>query len=94
MNKYAFVALLMAVVLATTTSGLCEPSAQEIDVFCAAGLTGAFNELGQIYENESNVIVVFNFDGAQVLRAQIENGAEFRSMLMSLSQEAISIQMH
>ncbi len=75
MNKYAFVALLMAVILATTASGLCEPSAQEIDVFCAAGLTGAFNDLGQIYENESNVSVVFNFDGAQVLRAQIENGA-------------------
>lgn len=75
MNKLTFIALIMAAFLAITTYGLCEPSAQEIDVFCAAGLTGAFTELGQIYENESNVSVVFNFDGAQVLRAQIENGA-------------------
>ncbi len=75
MNRYLFAALLMAVVLTTTNAGLCEPSTKEISVFCAAGLTGAFSELGQIYENGSNVSVVFNFDGAQVLRAQIENGA-------------------
>jgi molybdate transport system substrate-binding protein len=80
-----FAALLVAVVLATTT-GLGEPSAKEIDVFCAAGLTGAFSELGQIYKNESNVSVTFNFDGAQVLRAQVENGA-YADVLVSGSNK-------
>ena len=28
-----------------------------------------------IYQNETNVSVVFNFDGAQILRTQLENGA-------------------
>lgn len=44
-------------------------------VFCGAGLTGAFNEIGEIYENTSNLSIEFNFDGVPALRAQIEQGA-------------------
>jgi molybdate transport system substrate-binding protein len=48
---------------------------KELTVFCGAGLTGAFNEIGQIYENTSDLSVNFNFDGVPALRAQIEQGA-------------------
>ncbi|VVB69965.1 Bacterial extracellular solute-binding protein [uncultured archaeon] len=78
-------ALLAAMVFATTT-GLCDPTSKEINVFCAAGLTGAFSEIGQIYKNETNVNVILNFDGAQVLRTQIENGA-YADVLVSGSNK-------
>jgi len=29
---------------------------------------------GGIYQNETNVSVVFNFDGVQIMRTQLENG--------------------
>ena len=48
---------------------------KELTVFTAASLTGAFGEIGQMYENETNIKVAFNFDGSQALRTQIENGA-------------------
>lgn len=48
---------------------------KELTVFCGAGLTGALNEIGQIYENTSDSGVDFNFDGVPALRAQIEQGA-------------------
>jgi len=48
---------------------------KEIIVFCGAGLTGAFNEIGQLYQNASGISVKFNFDGVPALRAQIEQGA-------------------
>jgi molybdate transport system substrate-binding protein len=73
-GRNAFPALFAALLLATSLSLAAEQS-QDMTVFCAAGLSGAFNELGQLYKNESNVSVAFNFDGAQVLRTQIENGA-------------------
>lgn len=38
-------------------------------------MTGAFGEIGQAYKNESNISVAFNFEGSQILRTQIENGA-------------------
>jgi molybdate transport system substrate-binding protein len=63
--------------LALTALMLCayaqEP--EDLTVFCGAGLTGAFNEIGQIYENTSDFGVNFNFDGVPALRAQIEQGA-------------------
>jgi len=48
---------------------------EELTVFTAASLTGAFGEIGQLYENETGMSVAFNFDGSQALRTQIENGA-------------------
>jgi molybdate transport system substrate-binding protein len=48
---------------------------RELTVFTAASLTGAFGEIGQMYKNETNISVAFNFDGSQALRTQMENGA-------------------
>ncbi|WP_286859235.1 molybdate ABC transporter substrate-binding protein [Methanosaeta sp. UBA356] len=50
-------------------------SPDELIVFTAASLTGAFGEIGEIYENETGIHVAFNFDGSQALRTQLENGA-------------------
>lgn len=64
--------------LLTLTALMLCAYAQEpegLTVFCGAGLTGAFNEIGQIYENTSGLSVNFNFDGVPALRAQIEQGA-------------------
>jgi molybdate transport system substrate-binding protein len=72
--KKAFTALLVVLFLGTSLS-LAADQPHDLTVFCAAGLSGAFSELGQLYKNESNVSIAFNFDGAQVLRTQIENGA-------------------
>ncbi|MGB7571063.1 MAG: molybdate ABC transporter substrate-binding protein [Methanothrix sp.] len=47
----------------------------ELTVFTAASLTGAFSEIGRIFENDTGMAVAFNFDGSQALRTQIENGA-------------------
>jgi molybdate transport system substrate-binding protein len=57
-----------------TSAGMAEQQ-KELTVFAAASLTGAFGEIGQMFENETNISVLFNFDGSQVLRTQIENGA-------------------
>lgn len=74
-NKIVY--LILCLVLAMTTVMLCASAEEpkELTVFCGAGLAGAFNEIGQMYKNESNVSVVFDFDGTQLLRTQIENGA-------------------
>lgn len=72
-KKHVFIALIAALVLASS-AGLAEEP-KELTVFTAASLTGAFGEIGQIYENETNMTVAFNFDGSQALRTQIENGA-------------------
>ena len=73
-EKRIFAIVLAALVLSTTT-GFCTEQPKELTVSCAASLTGAFGEIGQMYKNETNIGAVFNFDGSQVLRTQIENGA-------------------
>ena len=72
-KKYVFTALIAAIALASSAGLGQEP--EELTVFTAASLTGAFGEIGQIYENETGMSVSFNFDGSQTLRTQIENGA-------------------
>lgn len=72
-EKRILISVLAALVLITSAGFAAEP--KEITVFTAASLTGAFGEIGQIYKNETNISVVFNFDGSQALRTQIENGA-------------------
>jgi molybdate transport system substrate-binding protein len=72
-EKRIFAAMLAVLVLATSASFAEEP--KELTVFTAASLTGAFTEIGQIFEKETNISVAFNFDGSQALRTQIENGA-------------------
>lgn len=68
-------AYVLAIVFLITSAGFCAEQPKELTVFTAASLTGAFGEIGQIYKNETNTNVVFNFDGSQVLRTQIDNGA-------------------
>jgi molybdate transport system substrate-binding protein len=64
---------LATLVLATSVGIAQEP--KELTVFTATSLTGAFGEIGQMYENKTGISVAFNFDGSQALRTQIENGA-------------------
>ena len=73
MNKYALPAAIAVLIIACSAALASEP--KEITVFTAASLTGAFSEIGGIYENETGIHVAFNFDGSQALRTQIENGA-------------------
>ncbi len=73
MNKRVFVALFAALVL-SMSAGFAQ-SPDELTVFTAASLTGAFGEIGEMYENETGIPVAFNFDGSQALRTQLENGA-------------------
>ncbi len=72
-EKRIFAAMLAVLVLATSAGFAEEP--KELFVFTAASLTGAFTEIGQMFEKETNISVAFNFDGSQALRTQIENGA-------------------
>jgi len=72
-EKKIFISVLAALVLVASASFAQEP--KELVAFTAASLTGAFGEIGQVYKNETNISVVFNFDGSQALRTQIENGA-------------------
>jgi molybdate transport system substrate-binding protein len=67
------IALLVALIFVASVGSAEEP--KELTVFTAASLTGAFGEIGQMYEDETGVHVAFNFDGSQALRTQIENGA-------------------
>ncbi|MCK9587394.1 MAG: molybdate ABC transporter substrate-binding protein [Methanothrix soehngenii] len=73
MNKPVFVAIFAALVL-SMSAGFAQ-SPDELTVFTAASLTGAFGEIGEMYENETGIHVAFNFDGSQALRTQLENGA-------------------
>ena len=71
--KYVFVALMAALVLAASTA--CGEEIEELTVFAAASLTGAFSEIGELYEDQNDISVELNFDGSQALRTQLENGA-------------------
>ena len=69
---------------------------KELTVFCGAGLTGAFDEIGQLYENARGVSVEFNFDGVPALRAQIEQGA-YADVLVSANlkhKNALKVEGH
>lgn len=74
MNGKKAIITLLAFLAMSTSAGLSQET-DDLTVFCGAGLTGAFNEIGQIYENMTNSSVNFNFDGVPALRAQIEQGA-------------------
>ena len=73
MEKRIIGVMLAALLLAASAAYAQEP--KELTVFTAASLTGAFGEIGQMYKNETNITVAFNFDGSQALRTQMENGA-------------------
>lgn len=68
------------VLLALFLGGFVSSAAQSeetLRVFAAASLTEAFQEIGTSFESaHPDVTVEFNFAGSQVLRTQIEQGAE------------------
>ncbi|MCR3884614.1 molybdate ABC transporter substrate-binding protein [Methanotrichaceae archaeon M04Ac] len=70
-----FVLLASIAVLVFASSAGSADGPEELVVFTAASLTGAFGEICQIYEKETGIKVVSNFDGSQALRTQIEHGA-------------------
>ncbi len=70
--KKLVAAILAIFVIASLAGG---SGTEELVVFCAASLTGAFGEIGQIYEDETGVDVILNFDGTQAIRTQVEQGA-------------------
>jgi len=72
-RKHVLAASIVALALAASAGFAEEP--KELTVFTASSLTGAFTEMGQLFENQTGIDVVFNFDGSQSLRTQIENGA-------------------
>ncbi len=74
-KKRVLVALIAALFLASASYAGFAEEPKELTIFTAASLTGAFGEIGQLYTNETNINVAFNFDGSQNLRTQIENGA-------------------
>lgn len=67
------VAAILAIFMIASLAGAS--GTEELVVFCAASLTGAFGEMGQIYEDETGVDVILNFDGTQAIRTQVEQGA-------------------
>jgi molybdate transport system substrate-binding protein len=64
----------LATLILVASAGFAQEP-KELVAFTAASLTGAFCEIGQVYKNETNISVAFNFDGSQALRTQLENGA-------------------
>lgn len=68
-NKKAALTILFSLLLAGTSL------ASEILVSAASDLTGAFKEIGEMYEKESGDRVVFNFGSTGMLAQQIEGGA-------------------
>ncbi|AFC98921.1 molybdenum ABC transporter, periplasmic molybdate-binding protein [Methanocella conradii HZ254] len=74
---------IMALMLAVLVAGCGGPSATpaatpkaDLTVFAAASLSGAFNETKAAYEaSHPNVNIIYNFDGTQSLRTQVEQGA-------------------
>ncbi|MBN1234978.1 MAG: molybdate ABC transporter substrate-binding protein [Methanotrichaceae archaeon] len=75
MNKNVLMALIAALFLASASYAGFAEEPKELTVFTAASLTGAFSEIGSLYEEMADTDVAFNFDGSQNLRTQIENGA-------------------
>lgn len=61
----------------TTAPPTTTAPASELTVFAAASLRDAFNETARRFEaNHTGTKVVLNFDGSQVLRTQLQQGAQ------------------
>ncbi len=71
-RKPLIAALLVAALL---SSAVAADQDQELTVFAAASLSVAFEEMGQLYKSNSTYRAIMNFDGSQMLRTQIEQGA-------------------
>lgn len=79
------VIVIAALIVAGCTTGSSQPAAtstptavqqKELTVFAAASLTGVMAEIAKDYQVlHPGVKIVYNFDGSQALRTQIEQGA-------------------
>jgi len=74
-KQHILAALIAALFLAFASHAGFAEEPEELTIFTAASLTGAFSDIGSLYEKNANIEVAFNFDGSQNLRTQIENGA-------------------
>ena len=69
-------AVLIAVIVSANAQTIQSGPKTRLTVFAAASLKDAFNDIKANYETQHpDVTVVYNFDGSQVLRSQIEQGA-------------------
>jgi molybdate transport system substrate-binding protein len=74
LTKQSILAAILAAMMLVFSPALAEDQ-DELTVFTAASLTGAFGEIADLYQSGSGGKVIQNFDGSQMLRTQIENGA-------------------
>jgi len=74
MDRLSSFSLIIMASLMLASAGVSADEPGELTVFCAASLTGAFGELGSMYENASGEHVIFNFDGSQALRTRSRMG--------------------
>ena len=89
-NKIVYVILGLVLAITTAILCVCAEESKELTIFCGAGLTGAFNEIGQLYKNTSDFQIGFNFDGVPALRAQIEQGA-YADILVSANLKHMNV---
>src|SRR5579875_647122 len=95
-RRAALLGLLVALLVLALARGAPRPAVAEplaaqgveLNVFAAASLTDAFNELGGVFESQQpGVRVVFNYGPSSGLRTQIEQGAPADEAQMRLAQQ-------
>lgn len=83
-----------AIVLLSLIPGACASSpADSLDVFAAASLTDAFDELAHEFETDSGIDVRLNFAGSAALREQLLDGAPadvFASANLAIGEQVAS----
>lgn len=68
--------VLAALLLSLSLSACAAPTGQEVTVFAAASLTGAFNEIAEAFEGtHPGVTIILNYAGSSQLATQIIEGA-------------------
>lgn len=75
LRKLSFVYLLGLLALLSGCQKAQAPKTGELNVFAAASLTDALEEIRDIYELSNNTKLVFNFSASGTLQKQIEEGA-------------------
>ena len=74
--RASFLGLVFAVCAPLAAASFCSAGDVELQVFAAASLTDAFNEIGRLFTAQHpGVDVVVNFAGSQQLAAQIVEAA-------------------
>lgn len=81
MNRVSFYVLIFFIIISLISSGCTNNQSQdneiELNVAAASDLTVAFTEVGQLFEAETGVKLVFSFGSTGQLADQIEHGAPF-----------------